>query len=87
MKPELIADLLAQAERMKPKPPPVNLKDVALELYEVVGELWEKGLTRKATMAWFKKRGFAFKEYHLATALKRYWEERDKPPQQANEQH
>jgi protein involved in temperature-dependent protein secretion len=64
--------LLDAAERVKPKPTPPAAKDLVMEMYEVIGTLWEKGMTRKQMLAWLKKRGFVFKDYHLGLALRHY---------------
>lgn len=64
--------LLAAAERVKPKPTPPAAKDLVMEMYEVIGTLWEKGMTRKQMLAWLKKRGYTFKDYHLGLALRHY---------------
>ena len=64
--------LLDAAERVKPNPTPPAAKDLVMEMYEVIGTLWEKGMTRKQMLAWLKKRGYTFKDYHLSLALRHY---------------
>lgn len=73
---ETLRSLLNDAERIKRKPPPPRALDVALEMYEVIGMLWDKGLTRKQMIAWLGKRGFTFKPYHISKALCHYHESR-----------
>ena len=64
--------LLDAAERVKPKPTPPSATDLVMEMYEVIGTLWEKRMTRKRMLAWLKKRGYTFKDHHLSLALRRY---------------
>lgn len=72
---DTIQQLLQEAQSLKtPKPKP-SPAEVALEMYEVVGTLSDKGLTYKKMIAWFKKRGYDFKYHHLKAAVRKY--ERD----------
>lgn len=69
---DTLRKLLDAAEKVRPKPTPPNPKDVVMEMYEVIGTLWEKGMPRKQMLAWLKRRGYVFKEYHIGLALRHY---------------
>ncbi len=74
MNQDTLKKLLDDAKKVKDKEPPATKQDLALELQEVIGTLWGKGMTRKQMLAWLKKRGYTFKDHHLAFALRRYRE-------------
>ena len=72
-----VRKLLDSAENLETKRFDPQPKDIVMDLYEVIGTLWDKGLTRKQMIAWLKRRGYSFKEYHISLALRRYHETRN----------